>query len=74
MNLINEILDFMFGKRYYANIVNIVGTFKMEICSYIFTSKKQAMQHKREIEGTSSFMYITTISFRSKKIYIKDDE
>lgn len=65
----NEIAAFLFGRKYYANIVNTKGKDTMEICSYIFKSKEDAEKHKDEIMSTLSFRYIETISFRSRKNY-----
>lgn len=67
--LITEILAFILGRKYYANIINTKGTDRIEICSFIFRNKKQALSHKQSIENTSSFAYIETISFRSHKQY-----
>jgi hypothetical protein len=73
MNLINAILDFILGRRYYANIVNIRGRSDLEICSYIFKTKAEANKHKSEIDTTLSFLFIETITFRSKKIKIENE-
>lgn len=67
--VLTSILAFILGHKYYANIINWKGTKKTEISSYIFRSKEDAMKHKEEIGNTRSFLYIETISFRSRKDY-----
>ena len=67
--VLKEIIAFLFGRKYYANIVGTKGTDKMEICSYIFRTKKEADRHREALMATLSFCYIETISFRSRKEY-----
>lgn len=67
----NEILAFLFGRKYYANIIATKGVAKQEICSYIFATKEAAERHRDEIETTLSFRYIETISFRSRKVSLE---
>ncbi len=69
--VLKEILAFLFGRKYYANIISTRGTSKCEICSYIFTSKKAAARHRQQIDSTMSFMFIETISFRSRREYFE---
>lgn len=38
--VLKEIIAFLFGRKYYANIVATKGTTKQEICSYIFATKE----------------------------------
>lgn len=40
--VLKEIIAFLFGRKYYANIVATKGTTKQEICSYIFATKEAA--------------------------------
>lgn len=68
-SLVTKIVAFLFGNKYYANIVNSVGTNRCEVCNFIFNSKAQAEQHKAAIMSTASFHYIETISFRSRAVY-----
>nr|DAL65604.1 MAG TPA_asm: hypothetical protein [Caudoviricetes sp.] len=68
--VIKEIVAFVFGRKYYANIINTKGTTKQEICSFIFTSKQEAKQHRKELDDTLSFRFIETISFRSRKVNV----
>lgn len=65
-----EIIAFLFGRKYYANIIATKGVAKQEICSYIFATREAAERHRMEIETTLSFRFVETISFRSRKIYL----
>ena len=69
--LLNEIISFLFGRKYYANVICTRGVEKYEICSLIFPTKEAAMEHKRTIETTLSFQFIETISFRSRFNYME---
>jgi hypothetical protein len=68
--VLKEVIAFLFGRKYYANIVATKGTTKQEICSYIFATKQAADRHRRDIETTLSFQFIETISFRSRRVYL----
>lgn len=67
--VLQAIVAHLFGHKYYANIINTRGTNKCEVTSFIHRSKEEAEQHRREIETTRSFIYVETISFRSRKDY-----
>ncbi len=67
--VIESIIAHVFGHRYYANVINMRGTDRYEVCSFIFASRETAYAHRRELETTRSFLYIETISFRSRKDY-----
>ena len=67
--LLTKIIDFLFGKKYYANIINTRGTSKCEIASFIHRTKQDAEKHRLSIDSTASFLFIETISFRSRKEY-----
>lgn len=69
MDLLNKILDHIFGYKYYANIINTRGTDRCEISCFIFMDKKDAYLHQRSLDTNMSFMFIETISFRSRKRY-----
>ena len=64
-----QITDFVLGTKYYANIINTIGTDKCEICCFIFHTKDEAEAHKMTLATTRSFMWVETISFRSRKEY-----
>lgn len=67
----NEILAFLFGRKYYANIIATKGVAKQEICSYIFATREAADRHRAEIETTLSFRFVETVSFRSRKVCLE---
>ena len=67
--LLSLIADFLFGAKYYANIVQMRGTSRVDISSYVFSTYEEAMEHRREVEGTASYGYVETISFRSRNYY-----
>jgi hypothetical protein len=65
---LREIFAFIFGRKYYANIVRTRGVLKDEMCSYIFSSPEEARAHRDVIENeTDSFRFVATISFRSRR-------
>lgn len=68
-SLLELIAEFLFGKKYWCNIVNTRGTDKCEMSSYIFASKAESEKHKERLCANASYMYMETISFRSKKNY-----
>ena len=67
--VLKEIIAFLFGRKYYANIVGTKGTTEMQLCSFIFQTIVQADKHLDVLMNTLSFRYIETISFRSRKDY-----
>lgn len=69
--VLTEILAFLFGRKYYANIIATKGVAKQEICSYIFATREAADKHRMEIETTLSFRFIETVSFRSRKVSLE---
>lgn len=67
--VLKEIMAFLLGRKYYANVILTKGTERYEICSYIFRSRESALAHKARIETTLSFRHVETISFRSRNEY-----
>lgn len=68
-NLLEVIVAFVLGEKYYCNIYNRRGTMMCEISSYIFPSRAAADEHRKEMEGTVTFQFVETISFRSRNKY-----
>ena len=66
--LITEIMDFVFGRKYYANVVKTNGLTDMQISSFIFANREAANRHRRELDTNLSYNFVETISFRSRKI------
>lgn len=69
MQLISEILAFIFGRKYYANIVLTRGTSNRELCSFIFHSRAEAEAHQNQLLSNLSFQFVETITFRSRHEY-----
>lgn len=67
--VVSAIAEFLFGKKYYANVINTRGTDRCEISSIIFPSLEAANKHKKELSTTYSYQWVETISFRSRKDY-----
>ncbi|MCM1077809.1 MAG: hypothetical protein NC411_10675 [Bacteroides sp.] len=63
--VLSAIVEFLLGKKYYANIINSVGTDNCEISSFIFDDRQNADKHRQEINSTRSYQWVETISFRS---------
>lgn len=68
-SVLQAIIAFVFGHKYYANIVNTRGTDKCELTSFIFRTKEEAEKHRKAIESTRTFDYIETVTFRSRREY-----
>ena len=70
-NLITRIAELLFGTRYYANIVQrkdlVDRTSPIELSSYIFRTKREALRHSFRVEDSLTHRFIGTISFRSRK-------
>ena len=65
--LFEEITNFVMGKRYYAVIIGERGSDRYYIASEIHATKAAAEEHRRRIEQTRTFVYITTVSFRWRR-------
>ena len=67
--VLKEILAFIFGRKYYANVLNINGTSKMELSCFIFRTKEEALKQKADLLFNRSYKVVETISFRSRRVY-----
>ncbi len=67
--VLNEIIAFLFGRKYYATIIGTKGIEKHEVCSFIFGTKEEAERHRVKLLSSMTYYYIETISFRSRKEY-----
>lgn len=67
--VLQAIIAFVFGHKYYVNIFNRRGTPVCEISSFIFSSKEEAEAQRKEMEGTVTFNYVETVTFRSRNAY-----
>ena len=70
-SVLQAIVAFIFGHKYYANIVNTIGTDRFELASFIFLTKEEAIRHRRSLDTTRSYQFVETISFRSRIAYGK---
>ena len=70
-SVLQAIVAFIFGHKYYANIVNTIGTDRFELASFIFLTKEDAIKHRRSLDTTRSYQYVETVSFRSRMVYGK---
>lgn len=70
-SVLQAIVAFIFGHKYYANIVNTRGTDRFELASFIFLTKEEAERHRKKLDTTRTFQYVETISFRSRMVYGK---
>jgi hypothetical protein len=67
IQLFREISTFLFGTRCYAIIIGERGSDRYDIASQIHFSKASAEAHRRRIEETRTYVYITTITFRWRR-------
>ncbi len=67
--VLQAIIAYILGHKYYVNIINTKGTEKCETTSFIHHSKAEAEAHRKQIESTASFLFVETVSFRSHKMY-----
>ena len=69
--IIQQILDHIFGHKYYAVISNRVGTFQVGLHENICATKAEA---KQLLMGVASFQQVEIISFRSRNNYIRQTD
>ena len=65
--LLNEIISFIFGRKYYLVVENTVGTTEIWVDSRIYPSKEKAMEQLKELEHNRSYRPVCIVSFRSRK-------
>jgi len=65
--LFEEITTFLLGKRYYAVIIGERGSDRYYVASELHTTKASAEAHRRRIEQTVAYQYITTVTFRWRR-------
>lgn len=70
VSVLTKITDRLFGKKYYANVINRRGTTSLEMSSFIFATKQEAEKHRISLEMNLSFQWVETISFRSREGYV----
>lgn len=67
--VLTEIMAFILGRKYYANIIHTRGTDKCEVSSFIFHSKQEADAHRAALQDSLSYRFVETVSFRSRREY-----
>lgn len=69
--VLKEIGAFLFGRRYWANIVVqrwcSGGDAREGLAEYIFPSREEADRHRDSLEGNASWKFVETVSFRSRR-------
>ena len=64
--VLQAIIAHLIGHKYWVNIINTKGTERCETTSYIHPTREAAEKHKQEIEATTSFQWVETVTFRSR--------
>lgn len=67
MKLLNSILDFLFGKKYYAVVLWRTSTDIFEISSHIFRNKGQVEAYKETMYGNRTYRIHAVVSFRTRE-------
>lgn len=67
MKLLNSILDYLFGKKYYAVILWRTSTDIFEISSRIFRNKQQVEAYKETMYGNRTYRIHAVVSFRTRE-------
>lgn len=61
-----KLLEQIIGRKYYVIIVGERGSDRYDMASQIHISRESAEAHRRRIDATRTYQYITTVSFRSR--------
>ena len=67
ISLFREMIRFVCGTRYYAVIIGERGSDRYYVASEIHATRSSAEAHRRRIEETRAYVYITTVSFRWRR-------
>lgn len=62
--------DLLFGHKYYAVIIGEAGSDRYDLASQIHTTAASAAAHRERIIQTRAYVYITTITFHTRKIHL----
>ena len=68
-NCIKLIVSRLFGKKYYAVIVGERGSNRYDLTSAIHQTPEEAEEHRQRIAQTRTYIYVETVSFRSRHQY-----
>lgn len=62
-------MEHLFGRKYWANIIATRGVAdRYEVASFVFCSRSEARDHAERLRDNLSFMWVDTVSFRSRKL------
>lgn len=67
-SILQAIIEHLFGKKYYANIVNRRGTPQCELSSFIFSDPIEAANHRIRLQGNRSYAFVETVTFRAHSL------
>lgn len=56
----------LFGRKYYAVIIGEAGSDRFDLASQIHPTRQSAEAHRRRIEQTRAYVYVTTVAFRTR--------
>lgn len=68
MKVIESILDFLLGKKYYAAVLWRTSTDIFEISSNIFRTKAEVERYKLVMAGNRTYRIQAIVSFRTREI------
>lgn len=68
-SVLDIIVDKILGRKYWANIVNMRGTNRVELSCYIFRTAEGAERHRQSLENNATFRVVDTVSFRTRTDY-----
>ena len=69
--VLKEIMAFLFGRKYYANIVATKGTTKQESVLTFLQQKKPPIGIDWKSKQLCHSGFVETVSFRSRRIYFR---
>lgn len=69
MDLFKKIIDFIFGYKYYAVVMNRCGTGVCTFTDRIYKTRKEAEEKREQLAMNMTFQYVETVSFRSRLLY-----
>lgn len=73
MTLIETILEFLWGRKYYVNVFHRTGSNAVSVSSLFFSTKEEAISHRERNETNMTYRFVETISFRSRNLYVPGD-
>lgn len=65
----NNIIELLFGKKYYLCVVHRVGTDIYEVNSTLFKTKAEVNGYKNILKSTRAFEWAETLTIRTRTDY-----